>query len=536
METNRDLREYLSYLEKNNKLWRIKREINKDSELMPLVRWQFRGLPESERRVFLFENVIDSRGIHYKFPVVVGMYAGSRDIYALCLGCEPNQILDKWVQAQREPIEPVLVKEGPIHEEIHIGDTLMEHGGLDEFPIPISTPGFDPAPFLTAAHWITKDPETGVRNMGNYRAHIKSPLQTSICIIPVQHINMHWLKAKKLGKHLEAAVVIGGSPSYGHVAAAKLPYGVDELAVAGGLEKSPIRLVKCRTLDLEVPANADIVLEGILRTDILEPEAPFGEFSGYMCERVPYPVFEIKCITHRKKAIYNAFISQFPPSESTKLKQFGNEGVYFKFLRHDCNIASISNVAFLEASGSVQYCVIQLKKPKPWEVWQALNCATGFESGYGKIIVAVDDDIDPHDPDSVNWALSWRMQPHRDVRITQGKTSNCDPSSVPPERIEEMVYPPPTGTSGILIDATLKWPYPPTSLPAREFMEKAKQIWEEEGLPRLSPKIPWHGYSLGLWSEASDEEARLAVRGEYYKVGEKLASKRISSESMKLKD
>ena len=525
------LREHLSYLDSKGKLWRIRREINKDTELMPLVRWQFRGLPEAERRAFLFEKVTDSRGNRYKFPVVVGMYAGSREIYALCMRCQPEEIMDRWVQAQREPLEPVLVKEGPVQEEVHLLETLMEHGGLDEFPIPISTPGFDPAPFLTAAHWLTKDPETGIRNLGNYRAHVKGPLRTGICIYPEQHLKTHWLKAKQKGKPLEAAIVIGGSPSYGHVATTKLPYGVDELAVAGGLDKSPVQLVRCKAIGLEVPANADIVLEGMIRTDILEPEAPFGEFSGYMSERTFYPVFEITCITHRKEAIYNAFISQFPPSESTKIKQIGNEAVYFKFLKYDCNISSISGVAFHEASGgSIEYVVIQLSKPKPWEVWQALNCASGFSSPIGKITVAVDEDIDPGDPDAVNWALSFRMQPHRDVRIIQGKTSMSDPSSAPPNKSEELViYPPPCGTSALLIDATMKWPYPPTSLPRRDFMERAKQIWEEEGLPRLSPKIPWHGYSLGSWSEENQEEAELAIRGDYYKVGEKLASRRVSS-------
>ncbi len=524
-----NLREVLSHLESKGKLWRIRREINKDTELMPLVRWQFRGLPEEQRRVFLFENVVDSRGRHYKFPVVVGMYAGSREIYALCMGCRSEEIMNKWVHAQTEPIGPVLTHHGPAQEEVHVGETLMQHGGLDEFPIPISTPGFDPAPFLTAAHWLTKDPETGIRNLGNYRAHVKGPLHTGICILPAQHIMVHLLKRKKMGVHLEAAVIIGGSPSYGYVAAAKLPYGVDELAVAGGLDGSAVQLVPCKTIDLAVPGNADIVLEGIIRTDVLEPEAPFGEFSGYMGERTLYPIFEIRCITHRKDATYNAFISQFPPSESTKIKHIGNEAVYFKFLRYDCNISSLSNIVFHESGGGIEYCVVQLKDPKPWEVWQALNCAAGFDSAYGKIIIAVNEDVDPRDADSVNWALSFRMQPHRDIRITQGKSSHCDPSSAPPEKKEEIVYPPPSGTSALLIDATLKWAYPPTSLPRREFMEKARQIWEQEGLPKLSPKVPWFGYPLGLWSEENEEEAQMATRGEYYKIGEKLASRRVPS-------
>ncbi|MBI4330573.1 MAG: UbiD family decarboxylase [Chloroflexi bacterium] len=141
-----DLREYVAALEAHGKLFRIKREINKDTELMPLVRWQFRGLPERERRAFLFERITDARGKKYPMPLLVASYAASADVYAIGMMCETGDIMQKWAQAQLHPIAPVMVTHAPVQEVVHAGGSLLEHGGLLEFPIPLSTPGFDNAP------------------------------------------------------------------------------------------------------------------------------------------------------------------------------------------------------------------------------------------------------------------------------------------------------------------------------------------------------------------------------------------------------
>ena len=155
MSYYRDLREYIQVLEKNGKLVRIKREINKDTQLMPMVRWQFRGLPDEERKTFLFENVTDVKGRKYNCPVLVASHAASREVYALAMMSEPEDIMKKWEQAQLHPIKPKIVDSGPAQEEVHSGDNLLEHGGLDEFAIPISTPGFDNAPYFTAGNNVT---------------------------------------------------------------------------------------------------------------------------------------------------------------------------------------------------------------------------------------------------------------------------------------------------------------------------------------------------------------------------------------------
>lgn len=524
MAYSKDLRDHLNLLEKRNKLFRVSREINKDTELMPLVRLQFRGLPQQERRAFLFENVIDGKGKRFKYPVAVAVHAASREIYAASMMCEPAEIMEKWGHAISNPIGPEILGGGPIHEEIHLGDKLLEHEGLGEFPVPISTPGLDNAPYLTCVNWVTKDPETGVYNIGNYRSMIKSRERLGMFAAEGQHINTHWQKCRKMGKPLQAAVIVGASPIIGVVACAKVPPRADEYNIAGGIAGEPIELVKCKTVDLVVPAYAEIVIEGELPTDSLEREGPFGEFTGYMGAQTISPYLNVSCITHRKDATFAGFLSQFPPSESSILRGVAYEATLEKYLKKDSGLPVIE-VALHESSGASAYCVIKIKKSHPSQAWQVLNAAAALSPPWRKFIIVVDEDIDPRDADSVNWALSFRVQPHRDTRIAQGMVSPLDPSNAAPD--EYFDYPMPSGTSSILIDATTKWDYPPVSLPKREFMEKAKEIWNEEGLPALgSLREPWYGYSLGRWTEENEQEARLALTGEYYKTGEKLEKQR----------
>lgn len=519
-----DLREHIEALENNGKLVRVTREINKDTELHPLVRWQFRGLPETQRKAFLFENVVDVKGRRYRSPVLVASHAASREVYAISMMCPPGDIMARWTEAQLHPVVPQMVATGPVQDEVHIGYKLLEHGGVEEFPVTISTPGFDNAPYLTAANFISKDPETGIRNLGNYRAMVKAKDRLGVCAEPPQHLRVHWEKCRSQGIPLEAAIVIGASPNVGLAATAKLPYGVDELAIAGGIAGAPLSLVKCQTVDLEVPATAEIVIEGKIPTDALEREAPFGEFAGYMGSEKFNPFLNVTCISHRYTPVYNSFLSQFPPSESSKLRQISTEAVFYKFLKYDCNIPGIIDVALHENSGSTSYCVIRMKKTHPSQAWQALNGAAALDPQLGKFIIVVDEDIDPRDADSVNWALSFRVQPHRDTRITTGRVPALDPSANPPWEPDPGYLQ--TTASSLLIDATRKWDYPPVSLPKREYMERSKKIWEELGLPELNPKVPWYGYSLGYWTKVNEEEAELALRGEYAVTGEKLASQR----------
>jgi len=265
--------------------------------------------------------------------------------------------------------------------------------------------------------------------------------------------------------------------------------------------------------------------------EYMEPSTgSFGEYCGYMAlAEVGFnQVLHVTCITHRKNPILMTIISQMPPSESSKIRQIAYEQNLYKFLKHDCDLPSVSRVAFHESSGSWQYCVIQLAMTHPSQARQALSAAAGYEASIGKILIAVDDDIDPHSPDSVNWALSFRMQPHRDVQIIMGRVCVLDPSTaIMGSSREETRYPKPSGGSAMLIDATRKWDYPPVALPRREYMERAREIWEAEGLPRLKPLAPWYGYELGYWPEKYRDAANLNLQGDVFKLGEMRSKERV---------
>src|SRR6266536_21616 len=521
----KDVREHLKALDERDKLFRITKQIDKDTQLMPLVRWQFRGLEEKKRKAFLFDNVIDVTGKRYMMPVTVGTLAASTEIYSIGLKCEPEQIHERWTNAQMHPIAPAKVSAGPAQEMVWQGEDLLNGQGLDMMPVPISTPGFDNAPYLTSANWVTKDPETGTYNIGNYRSQIKAPNRNGGLFLG-QHMGTHWQKCKAKGVPLEAAIVIGVVPAIAYAATAKLPYDFDEYRLAGGLAGEPIEVIQCKTVDLLVPATAEIVIEGKISTEWIEPEGPFGEYTGYMGQRGVSPYMDVTCITHRREAIYTALMSQFPPSESSKIKHTGTEKIIYKFLRHDSGNAAVIDVALHdEVSGSGQaYCVIKMRNASKADAWRALNASAGFTGSYAKVCIAVDEDVDIHDPAMINWAICYSMRPDEDVAIVKGKSPGLDPSTYPPgmESEEKRL----SSTSALLINAVRPWPYTPVSLPKKEFMERSKQIWEELELPPLKPRMPWYGYSLGAWAKADEEEAELAVTGDYFQTGENRTTQR----------
>lgn len=523
MRQYHDLHEHLKALEERGLLLRIERSINKDTELHPLVRWQFRGsIPETERKAFFFESVTDSKGHQYDMPVVVAALAGSLDIYAVGMGCDSaDEINAKWDRALKNPVSPICVEKA-VCQEVIVERPALEDQGLGRLPVPISTPGFDNGPYTTCSHWVTEHPVTGIRNVGNYRGQIKSNSRLGIYVLDYKDFWHHWRAAKELGKPLEAALVIGGPPFISYAAVQPVPYGTDEISIAGGLAGEPIEVVKCKTIDLEVPAQAEIVIEGRIPTDILEPEGPFGESYGYVQLKNMMPFMDVTGITHRRDAVYVSFISQVTPSESSKIKEVGYEPMLLKHLREDCSIPSVQRVAMHEPLANLRpYIVIQFKAPDQSDVWRAMYAVLGRYGDIGKIIVAVDEDIDPKDPESVNWALCYRMQADTDVEIVQGRRNSSKwKILIPGEHRNKPTL------SALLLNATLKTALPPISLPAREYMENARAIWDELGLPRLKPRSPWYGYSLGEWPDELAQEAELAVKGEYFKTGEKISAQR----------
>ncbi|HEX8826925.1 MAG TPA: UbiD family decarboxylase, partial [Xanthobacteraceae bacterium] len=301
-----DLQEHLRRLEAEGLLLRIERAIDKDSELHPLVRWQFQGgLAEDARRAFLFTNVVDGEGHRYDVPVAVGALAASARIYAIGMGRPVEEIGAAWMQAIANPIPPVVVSAAPCQEVVIKGDALRQpDGGLKTLPVPISTPGYDAAPYLTATLCITRDPETGIRNMGTYRAQLKASdrLGVRMAARPGGAGGyLHWQKYRKLKQPMPIAIVVGCAPVVMFTGPQKLPIDCDEMAVAGALAGAPIRTIKGVTVDLDVPADAEFVVEGLIDPELLEPEGPFGESHGHVALEGYNMSMQVTAITHKRK-------------------------------------------------------------------------------------------------------------------------------------------------------------------------------------------------------------------------------------------
>lgn len=517
----------LDALDEAGLLRRVEQPINKDTRLMPLVRCQFQGLPEEQRTAWLFENVTDSNDNEYDIPVAVSTLGASRHVYRSNLGCETDtELFEKWKRALDSPIPTKTVEDSPVKDVVIQGDDLAPGNGIDKLPVPISTPGFDPAPFFTSAFVLTKDPETGNTNLGTYRCHLKSHDRFGIYAGPTQDMSKHWQDAVERGEPLETAVIIGAPAHVGVVSVSKVSHGTNELEVSGGLIDQPLDVVDCETIDMQVPACAEIIIEGELTVETY-PEGPFGEFTGYMGDDTQSPNFEVSCITHREQPIYQAFISQMPPSESSTIRKVGYEQNLLRHLRQT-NITDVKDVVLHEYSGSFYFVVVQLDKSIHEEPMQAMNAIMGYTPTVGKFTVAVDEDINPHDLQSVLWAMSFRVQPHRDIEFVQQRRGALDPSSAPEKhrggRKENATDPreipfdtDSPGDSAILIDATIPWDdYPPIALPAEEYMREAADMWEDFGFPELELTAPWYGVSLGDWTDAKDKAASAATNGEYF--------------------
>jgi UbiD family decarboxylase len=510
-----DFQTHLAALEAEGLLVRVDKPINKDTELHPLVRWQFLGgIPEEERRAFLFTNVIDSHGGHYDIPVAVGALAASAKIYAIGMGCAVDEIGAAWSHAIANPIAPVVVSSPPCQDVVITGNNLRcPNGGLARLPVPISTPGFDSAPYLTATLCITRDPETGVRNMGTYRGALKKTDRLGVRMsarIGGAGGYLHWQKYRARGEPMPCAIVIGCAPVVLFTGPQKLATNQDEMGVAGALAGAPIRTAKCATIDLEVPADAEIVIEGLIDTHLLEPEGPFGESNGYVALEDYNMSMQVTAITHRHSPVFVSIISQVTPSESSMIKKVAYEPLFLAHLREQLSIKGIRRVVMHEPLSNLRPIIfLQFANGTPRaEVWRGLQGASALRADCGKIVVAVSEDIDPVNTDAVLWSLAYRSNPHEDVHI---------------EPYRSIGHAPKSGTqnldSTMLIDATLKHPMPPLALPKREFMERALEIWKQLHLPALRVQNPWHGYSLGDWNEVWDEFASNAVSGEWEKNG-----------------
>ncbi len=489
----RDFREFLAILEQHDLLRRVKTEVDKNWELSCVSRWTFLGMPEDKRYAIFFENV---KG--FNIPVVVGAVAASYKTYAVALGIDPSKprsdvigsIRERWVKALRNPIKPRLVNGGACKEVIMKDEDVDIHF----LPVPVLTPDKDGGEgYLTCAHHFTKDPQSGLRNVGIYRCMIRADKnKIGTMPSPRSHAMIHIKKNGAAGKSTDVAIALGADPTLAMTAGVPVPIGVDELDIAGGLVQEPLELVRCETVDLEVPASSEIIIEGkILAPNEYpyEEEGPFGEYTGYQGSPTISPVIHVTCITHRKAPIYHALLSEFAPSESSRLRTLYLESKII----NDMNALGLPGIidVYVPEAGQAGVIIVSIRKMYEGHPAQVANAIFSIiQPRYGKFVIITDDDIDIRNLESVMWAVVFRtaLTPKkRNLWFLEGiRNHSLDYSAI--SSLNEKESADRMGV-GVTIDATRPYrPYPVVALPPQKYLQIVKDEWEKYGLPSLENK------------------------------------------------
>jgi 4-hydroxy-3-polyprenylbenzoate decarboxylase len=464
------LRDVLLNLEERGKLLRVSKSVDISWEVACLVKWMFQAVAERDRTGLWFQNVAG-----HDIPVVIGALGVSTEVYAQIVGVAPNEINTTWEKALLNPVAPLTVEEGACQEII-----LRNHEArLDRLPIPTWTPGKDIGPYITTTV-VTSNARTRRQNIGFYRTRVRDAASVVANLNPGRQGFLNTCTWTDQGMRAPIAWVIGAHPIVQYAATANLPWGMDEIEVAGGVLGKPVQLVKAKSIELLVPADAEIVLEGEIYPGETDVEGPFGEFAGYMGPVAQKPVAHITAITHRKNPIYCAMTSQMPPSESTIVQSLTNAGVVQKMLRHDLGEYTVQDVYIDQTFGGLMaHAVIAMTPRYPGhakKVGRMVADCTPI-----KRITIVDPDVDIRDSSHVEWAMNSRFDPSRDTEIIEDVffPMGMDPSI----RVMDGKSDP---GSKIVIDATETIDAGPFSLPSKEKMDAALTSWREAGLPDFS--------------------------------------------------
>lgn len=467
------LRDLLVHLENIGKLQRVTKLVDKDWEIACITR-QVMYQPPEKRYALLFDNISG-----FETPVATNTLGASRDLYATALGVpfhegriDKDALREKWIRALSAPIPPVVVKTGPCKQNIMRGKDI----NLLRFPIPTWTPGLDAGAYLSAGAVIQVDPDTGIQNAGVYRGMIKGPNKIGILVQPAKHSGVIMQKYEAANKPMPIAIAIGSPPYLGMTSVGRVPYGVDEMSVAGGLAGRAMEVVKCETVDLMVPAHAEMIIEGIVQPGIREKEGPFGEFYGHMGPVANSPVIEVTAITYRDGTIHQGFQEQMPPSEGSCIKDVAMESILLTGLRQ-CGIPGVLDV-YVHPMSCQSHVVVKIKPQFPSHAKAVFSGCWAVYPNRAKQVTVVEDDCDIYNDDDVTWHVATRVQPDRDyVIMAKGTGLPLDPSM--PK--EEAIY---SGKVGI--DATRKHHYPPRSMPPKEMLQSIKDDWSSYGLPSLT--------------------------------------------------
>jgi len=465
--THRTMRDFLAALEKKGLLRRIARPVDRSWEPAALVKWMYQALPEEKRFGMFFEKV---RGC--EIPIVTAALGANTAAYATALGVEADGINDAWARACHNPIPPKVVDKAPCQEVVITGKDVR----LSTLPIPVWTPGKDKGPYITT-NTVTRDHDTGIQNMGVYRTMVRDETNLVSNLGPGRHGYLNTLTWTTKGKVAPIAWVIGAPPAVHLATVANLPYGADDIALAGGMMGEAVDMVKCRTVDLLVPADAEIIVEGEIHPGETDMEGPFGEFAGYMGPVDRRPVVRVTAITHRRNPIYYGYTSQMPPSESTTIQSLTNAGILLNNLRQNLGEISVTDV-FIDQTfgGNLGHAIIAMKPGYPAHSKKVGRLVAAMSSV--KRVTVVDEDVDIRDHTHIEWAMNSRYNPARDTLLIDDVYLRIDPSARSATSQSTMA-------SKVVCDATLKVDAGTFSLPPREIMMKALDLWKEVGLPEF---------------------------------------------------
>jgi len=472
-----DITSFIDELDRRKQLARIRESVSPELEMAALIDRVSKS--PGGGPALLFESPAGHR-----VPVAANLF-GSDARICLALGVSSLDDLAREIEELTTPpmpkgfidalkmlplvnrltdLMPKTVKDGPCQE------VVSPSGGLDELPILKTWPD-DGGPFITLPLVFTKDPETGMRNIGTYRMQVYDRRTTG----------MHWQRhkggaqhhrvAERLGKRLEVAVALGADPVLTYSATAPMPEGLDELMLAGVIGKRRIELVKCRTVDLEVPAAAQIVLEGYVDPGERRREGPFGDHTGFYSFADDFPVFHLQCITMRRNPTYVTTVVGIPPMEDYYLGK-ASERIFLPLIRK--TLPEIVDMHF-PASGIFHNIVlVSIDKRYPGHARKIMSAFWGLgQLMFSKCIVVVDKDVNVRDEAEVAWIAGTHVDPARDIQIVTGPVDDLDDAALQPAF---------GGKMGI--DATRKLPsegftrdWPKRLVTSPAAASKAESIW-----------------------------------------------------------
>jgi 4-hydroxy-3-polyprenylbenzoate decarboxylase len=421
----------------------------------------------------------------YNMPVAINLY-GSMKRMCMALGVATLDDLAREIEELTNPklptgmldtlkmlptlgrlkdLMPKTVGSGPCQE------VVQKNGTLDEIPILKCWPE-DGGHYVTLPMVFTKDPETGMRNVGTYRMQVFGARTTGMHWQRHKGGAQHYRVAERLGKRLPVAVALGADPALPFAATAPMPEGLDELLLAGFLRRERVELVKCVTVDLEVPANAQIVLEGYVEPGERRREGPFGDHTGFYSHPDEYPVFHITCITHRKSPIYLTTVVGIPPMEDFYMGK-ASERIFLPLIRK--TLPEIADMHFPAEGIFHNIVLISIDKRYPGHARKIMNAVWGLgQLMFSKTVIVVDKDVDVQNLSEVAWIVGTHIDPERDIQFTRGPVDDLEDASDLPAYGSKMG-----------IDATRKWPsegftrpWPKRIATTEAAGRRAGEIWE----------------------------------------------------------